>query len=64
MGVGTLLVLAFVLGTAFATPATFWLLLCALAVSATLSWGALSFGIIIEEARMMPTKKTRASMAS
>lgn len=64
VGVGTLLVLAFVLGTAFATPATFWLLLCALAVSATLSWGALSFGIIIEEARMMPTKKTRVSVAS
>ena len=64
VGIGTLLALAFVLSTSFATPAVFWLLLGALAVSATLSWSVLSFGIIIGKMRTIPAESPRTSTAA
>lgn len=64
VGIGTLLALAFVLSTSFATPAVFWLLLGALAVSATLSWSALSFGIVIGKMRTIPAESPRTGTAA
>ena len=64
VGIGALLAFAFVLSTSFATPAVFWLLLGALAVSTTVAWSALAFGVVIERACAMPVEKPHTSTAA
>lgn len=57
--IGAVIILTLTLCTAFSPPSILWLAIGAVAVSATLSWGVLSVGIMMEQSAMSPVKSMR-----